>query len=357
MTEATTTTEPKAAKNGKATADEHSHVSEEFQIDLEKLDLTFNPRRVDKKSEEYLGIRSTMDSRGQDEAIQLANFTKDGKFPVVAGGHRSEAALDLGWKTIRAVFRKDVNDEKDYQFVAARSNIARKNLTAGEMLRTVVKLDEALGAGGKKNFEVIAKEIGKSEKHVQNLLRIHRGLSENCKKAFEDETPVNGSLVISFDRAASLCKIDKDLQDKWLSDYSTYLAKAVTPGDIKKTAGGKDSGREDEDEDEGGGKPAIPGTSKPLSNSELTTLVSALEEAEEVYVLVGKQSVTLTDKERSLVHAALEYVLHSTTKGSTARDRKIVTWLEKEEPEEEATAQGKSAKSGGGKRKAKKSAE
>ena len=352
-TNSTSTTETTTKSKGQKPAQGggfQSHRGEVFRVELTKLDASLNPRKVDTKSQDFIDIKNSMELRGQDEPIQLAAFTTpDGKRPIVSGHHRYTAALMLGWKELDATVRDDVTDEKTYLFVATRANVARKALSAGEQLATVLRLDVALGKGGKGNAETIAAEIGRSTKHVTNLIRIGNNLSDNCRKAFEEEKPVNGSLVVSFDRAAALASCPKDLQDKWLTDMVAYLSGApqIAPDGSTVQPPAK--------------APPTPNKSgKPLTGAELKTLAEGVKNAPEdgVFVFALGEELTLNERERAIVEAVVDYCANSTTRGGN--DREIVSFYEPEpdidtddEDEKPRKAKGKTAKAAAPKKAAK----
>lgn len=336
--------------NGKTAHPEH--LGPISKVKLSTLHLGLNPRKVDPKSDDYLQLKASMARHGQEEPIHLAAFMKDSKTPVVSGNHRATVAVDLGWEYIDARIDSSVTNEVEYLEAATRANLLRRNLTAGEQLATVLALDKAYGKGAKSNAARIGGEIGRSEKHCQNMLRIGEKLSDAVREAFEHEKVIGGNLVVSFDRAAALASLEKPQQDAWLDSMRAYLEGAPQVNAAGETVPVPPT------------KPEIKGSAKPLTTKDVEYLIKRINEAPEdgVFVMVGNQSITVSEREKEIVLAALGYVAKGTT--PSGKDRLIVSTLDAEpdldatEEEEEAPkAKGKGAKSNGGaKTKGKKSA-
>ncbi|MHB8566029.1 MAG: ParB/RepB/Spo0J family partition protein [Nitrososphaerales archaeon] len=146
-------------------------------------------------------------SKGQLSPILVRKHpTKQGKFEVIFGNRRLEAARKLQWGTIRA----EIAESSDLEAVitAISENLDRKDLTDFEKALILEKLHSVTG----KNYNEIAKMIGKSPAFVS----LHLSMLE----LFPSEAGINSEGRISVlskltERHARALSGVSDPDDRW----------------------------------------------------------------------------------------------------------------------------------------------
>lgn len=306
------------------------------------VDATHNIRKVDTASEDYLALRDSIEFRGLDEPIQLSGFSDNGKRWIVAGHHRYQAFLDLKKTTIPAVIREDITTR--YQFIRAvtRSNTARKQLSSAEQLYAVREIVESAEKEGEKpTAKEIGTDIGKSESHVGNLLRIARGLAPVPFKAYKDETKVGGVLLVPFDVAAKWARLGHDEQIRLMDARKEHLKLLNEKGATDASADEKTDEKTNKDDK------ADESVQRMLNRKEVTALHDAADPskdiAENFFVeLAGGEQVECDEKIRAVIARVLDLILNPLTRGGNPRD--VIRWDEIEKEEEKKTESGKTAK-------------
>jgi len=113
-------------------------------------------------------VHELMGSMKHSGLINPITVSKNGKgYHLVAGHRRYSAAQKLGWKTIPAVIRKDL-DSEEFLITNFAENSARKDPTLQEqgfVVHTLKKNNDL-------SFEEIAKRIGKSKAVVENYYKL-----------------------------------------------------------------------------------------------------------------------------------------------------------------------------------------
>ena len=105
------------------------------------------------------GLAASMDKIGQIEPVVLRP-KKSGRYEIVCGGRRFQAAKNLGWQKIQA---KILNlDDKAAARMMLAENLERKDFTDYELARFF----ECLSTEFKMSYEEIAEVSGKSKSYV-----------------------------------------------------------------------------------------------------------------------------------------------------------------------------------------------
>lgn len=128
------------------------------EIPLELLEENpLQPRKMfDENSLKELAV--SMERHGLLQPV-IAYESKNGKYVLVAGHRRAEAARRLGWKNVKAVILSHVPDDAELAEKAIAENFARKNLSPVEMAVALVRYKESNGL----SYEEAAKRVGMSK--------------------------------------------------------------------------------------------------------------------------------------------------------------------------------------------------
>ena len=103
------------------------------RLDFEDTELEF---RVDRKIKDLV---EDIGKNGQQFPIILRPYEGSRKFQIVSGFRRSRAILELGWDTVKAIVRTDLEDDMAFR-VSYLENEKRKNLTGVDKAHAIVKL-------------------------------------------------------------------------------------------------------------------------------------------------------------------------------------------------------------------------
>jgi ParB/RepB/Spo0J family partition protein len=171
------------------------------EIPLEKVfDNPFNSRLV-YAEEETSNLALSFEKNGQLSPIKVRK--RDGRFELIFGHRRVQAARRLGWHLIRAEI-VEVNDEA-MATLSLVENIHRKNLSDFELAQSIARLAKEFGWG----YEEISDAIGWSKSHVCNFVR----MSEMFESSEIDTPLLNDLLRISEHHARLLLRIS-DKQER-----------------------------------------------------------------------------------------------------------------------------------------------
>lgn len=146
-------------------------------------------------------------SKGQLSPIMVRKHpTKDGKFEVIFGNRRLEAARKLKWNTIRA----EIVETSDLEAVvtAISENLDRKDLTDFEKAVIIERLHHSTG----KSYNDIARMIGKSPAFVS--------LHLSMLQLFPPESGINSDERINAlskltERHARVLSKVSDMSERW----------------------------------------------------------------------------------------------------------------------------------------------
>jgi ParB family chromosome partitioning protein len=139
-----------------------------------------NPRqpRIHFKEEELAELAASIREHGVIQPL-IVTPSPDGKFTLIAGERRWQAAQRAGLSTVPVVTRQANNQEM--LEVALIENVQRADLNALEESEAYRQLVEEFGL----SHEAVAKRVGKSRVAVTNTLRL-LGLADVVKQALVD---------------------------------------------------------------------------------------------------------------------------------------------------------------------------
>jgi ParB family chromosome partitioning protein len=139
-----------------------------------------NPRqpRIHFKEEELAELAASIREHGVIQPL-IAIPKPDGKFILIAGERRWQAAQRAGLRTVPVITRQANNQEM--LEVALIENVQRADLNSMEEAEAYRQLVEEFGL----SHEAVAKRVGKSRVAVTNTLRL-LGLADVVKQALVD---------------------------------------------------------------------------------------------------------------------------------------------------------------------------
>jgi len=128
------------------------------EIDLDDNEFEF---RVDHKIKDLV---EDIQANGQQFPVILRRLA-DGRLQLVSGFRRCRALSALGWPTVKAIIREDLDTDRAYQ-ISFMENEKRKSLTGRDKANAIAKL----------------KRLGKSDADVQKIFGIGRRQIQRYKK-------------------------------------------------------------------------------------------------------------------------------------------------------------------------------
>jgi ParB family transcriptional regulator, chromosome partitioning protein len=145
-----------------------------------------NPRqpRLHFKEEELVDLAASIREHGVIQPL-IVTPKSDGKYVLIAGERRWQAAQRAGLQTVPVVTRQASNQEM--LEVALIENVQRADLNALEEAEAYRQLVEEFGL----SHEAVAKRVGKSRVAVTNTLRL-LGLADAVKQALVDDRITEG---------------------------------------------------------------------------------------------------------------------------------------------------------------------
>jgi ParB family chromosome partitioning protein len=145
-----------------------------------------NPRqpRIHFREEELTELAASIREHGVIQPL-IVIPKPDGKFVLIAGERRWQAAQRAGLRTVPVIARQANNQEM--LEIALIENVQRADLNAWEEAEAYRQLVEEFGL----SHEAVAKRVGKSRVAVTNTLRL-LGLADVVKQALVDEKITEG---------------------------------------------------------------------------------------------------------------------------------------------------------------------
>jgi plasmid maintenance system antidote protein VapI len=151
---------------------------------------------------------------------------------ILSGHQRVRACKDLGIETISAIIRDDIVDEDDKLKKLLATNFGRIKNDPAKMRKVAVKYVELCGLkSGINQIRVrdnrvpqaeIAKQLGISERTLQELLELERKLTPEIK------TLMDSNIINPTTAKKVWCKIDKQTQTDIIKEFGTDIIKKLT---------------------------------------------------------------------------------------------------------------------------------
>jgi ParB family chromosome partitioning protein len=188
-------------------------------LPIEKVDPNkFQPRK-EMNQKDLAELTRSIKEKGFIQPI-LARDIKEGRFEVVAGGRRLEAAKLLGIKEIPAIVR-DL-DNKDSFIAAIVENLQRKNLNPLEEAQALQRLKDEFNF----SLDEIAQFVSKDKTTVLNTMRLLK-LPEKVKDALKKN-------LINRSQARTILSFKSKIQQEKI--FYKILEKGLTVRDVEKQA-------------------------------------------------------------------------------------------------------------------------
>jgi ParB/RepB/Spo0J family partition protein len=150
-----------AARRGETGEPQRRPLGELRRLSLEVIDIP--NRRIRRELGQVEDLALSLASVGQIHPVQV--YERHGRYRLVAGERRLQAARRLGWPSIDAVVREPTEDDLMVELV---ENAQRKWLTDAEEADALIRLVRELG------FEIkeVASQVGRSEAYVSKRVRV-----------------------------------------------------------------------------------------------------------------------------------------------------------------------------------------
>lgn len=152
----------------------------------------------------------------------------DGKFHLVYGFCRTEAAKKLSWKTIRAEVMQTVPSDADRHTMRAIENLSRADLTPAEEAIALYETVEARSVelGRENAIKRTALELGRDVDQVKKYLHVYEHLAPKAQSLL-------GEGKINIDHARELVKVS---DPKTQEEFARNIARHFESGAIIRVA-------------------------------------------------------------------------------------------------------------------------
>lgn len=177
-----------------------------------RIDEGTQIRKVDKEGEGYQALRDDMRRNGLRQPIEVRE-ARDGGFIVVAGHHRLEAAIELGWDSIPASIQSFESGE-DVIIRQMLENANRVEQKPAEFGRGVLAI---LNNHPTYTIQDIAEMCSRSTQYIEQRVGLARKLTEDVREAVNDRN-------VSLSNAIQLAKLPEEDQAKFVEDAATETA-------------------------------------------------------------------------------------------------------------------------------------
>jgi ParB family chromosome partitioning protein len=196
------------------------------QVSVEAIQRNPRQPRIHFKEEELAELAASIREHGVIQPL-IVTPKPDGKFVLIAGERRWQAAQRAGLRTVPVVTRQANNQEM--LEVALIENVQRADLNALEEAEAYRQLVEEFGL----SHESVAKRVGKSRVAVTNTLRL-LGLADVVKQAL-----VDGKITEGHARALLALSTQKAQASAMQTVINLSLSVRQTEELIRKLAGQK----------------------------------------------------------------------------------------------------------------------
>lgn len=182
-------------------------------VELTKIAESRRPLRiVNKRSIEYRELVSSMRKDGLLQPILVRPFKK-GKYAyeVVEGGHRYNAAKEIGWDTI-ACYIRELSDY-EVSVIQLKAQAIRPEMIKSDF---AARLEEIV-TSGVATLTDLAAEIGKSAVWVRDMMHLTKLTPEAQRMVDRGEIPIGSAKMLS--------RLPRGLQEQ-LVDHAVILTTA-----------------------------------------------------------------------------------------------------------------------------------
>ena len=167
-----------------------------MKIDIKKIDEGRFVIREENNKDYVDQLAASLKNDGQWNPIIIRPKT-DGRYEIIAGHYRLQAAKKAGFKEIEATVRDLPNEDADV--LSIKTNLLRLEMTAREQGQVINKMMEAYGW----NQGEIAKRLNVSPDWVSQRVRVALALHDEVAKAL-DGGKINFSVAVARAQGASV---------------------------------------------------------------------------------------------------------------------------------------------------------
>lgn len=179
-----------------------------MKIPISKIEVGRYTVREKLDEEHVKALAESLKEDGQWDPIIVR--PKDGKYELIAGHYRLEAAKYLGWKEIEATV-KDLSDE-EADFLALKTNLMRKNMDEIEEAKIIKKIMDKYDLSQRE----IARKLGKSDTWVLRRLALVLKITDKVQNALREGK-------ISAEHAALIARISEEMKEDWKQKQNQFL--------------------------------------------------------------------------------------------------------------------------------------
>ncbi len=187
-----------------------------------------NPRIINKKSEEFRELVSSIKSLGVKVPIHVRE-NPNGKsgYEMIAGERRLLAAGEVGLNTIPTINHGVLSDDTAFEVTFAE-NFAREDLTPLEQGKAVATLMVKY----KGDVKAVASKMGKSVRWVMQRKSIHNNLSQLWRKAIIEDPDFKDFTASHLQMIAAM---PRNVQDELFKYYDISYGEIPTVKELEKT--------------------------------------------------------------------------------------------------------------------------
>lgn len=190
--------------------------SDAINIDIDKLvpfvdvNGVVNPSTVDETDSEYIALKDNIAKRGLDHPITVRPLPNDkGTYQILCGHHRVAACKALGYPSIKAFVRRDLNDDDAAELVALDNFNRKKNYKPSEkaaFFKMALEARKRKSVGRKidgnepegRSIEELATLVGESQRSIQNYIRLTFLISDLLKMVDTKEIKMVPAVELSY---------------------------------------------------------------------------------------------------------------------------------------------------------------
>ena len=191
-----------------------------MKIKISNIDESVYTVREKLDSEFLNELKASLKEDGQWDPI-LVRPGNNGKYELISGHNRVQAAKEIGWTEIEANV-KDLNDV-DATFLSLKTNLVRQDMTAREQGKVLHEITQTFNISGRE----LAKRIGKSHTWVNDKIKMALDLSDDVVTALNEGKITFGvaQIIASVDMATQLPFLIYILENNITSEDDARKAK------------------------------------------------------------------------------------------------------------------------------------
>lgn len=189
-----------------------------MKVKLSNLEFGEFDIRDDFQKEQINRLSESLEEDGQWNPV-IVRPMEDGKYELISGHYRVQAAQKAGWEEIEATV-KDADDEEAL-FLAMKTNLMRTEMEQREQGKVLKKMLDKYETSQRE----MANKLGKGKSWVNSRLKLALDLSEQVSTLLN-----NG--VLSNRKAVIISQLEDDDQDKFVDVLDEDILKSCTEKEL-----------------------------------------------------------------------------------------------------------------------------